>query len=664
MQIPASLGTGSGIDTTALVDNLVAADRGRSDRTIAARREKLDARVSALAQVSTAVTSLDDAFTSIMRSGLLDSQPSSNDNSVLKATKLPGQTPAADPVTIEVQAVAGRQTLLGPRATSPNSVVGQGTLTLKFGKLATTGGSVTGFEPDAARSEIIIPVNSSNNTLSGLQKSINALNAGISATIVNDGAGPRLAIKGSNGAINGFSLEAVETGSGNLADYGFTLESSATPLVSAAENSIIAVDGIVYERPDTIISDVIPGIKLEVQKPSGSTPIRISSGFDQQSLESTVSNFVDAYNQLTGLLTDTMRPATNGREAGPLINESALRDLRRALGGLTSERHLVDGARISFADIGVKTNRDGTLSLNAATLARTLSTAPQIISGIFTAANLSSDPGARIVSSPATVAPGRYQLTDIALATSGKLTGNSAPAAFATPLVLTSANNRLKIEIDGVSSLQIALPEGSYTTPAGFTAALQTALSSDQLLSSYAKSATVGWENDRLVIASNGFGQASGISIKDIDTDIADRLGLSGGTTVGGTDVSGKINGIAATGRGQRLSASGIATGLRVDVTSPSNATLDIRHGLAASISRLRQSITGSSGSLTSSSARFNQESLALKRDTTKLDSRAETLRQRLTRQFAAMDTAVGAIKSTQSFLQQQIDAWTGKNNN
>ena len=55
------------------------------------------------------------------------------------------------------------------------------------------------------------------------------------------------------------------------------------------------------------------------------------------------------------------------------------------------------------------------------------------------------------------------------------------------------------------------------------------------------------------------------------------------------------------------------------------------------------------------------QDDLADQSDT--LARQKDATRTRLTQQFATMDAMVSSYKSTQTFLQQQIDAWNGKNN-
>jgi flagellar hook-associated protein 2 len=57
----------------------------------------------------------------------------------------------------------------------------------------------------------------------------------------------------------------------------------------------------------------------------------------------------------------------------------------------------------------------------------------------------------------------------------------------------------------------------------------------------------------------------------------------------------------------------------------------------------------------------LQRESAAIARERTTLETRIERLRDSYTRQFTQLDRAVGESKRLQTYLQQQIDLWTGR---
>lgn len=77
---------------------------------------------------------------------------------------------------------------------------------------------------------------------------------------------------------------------------------------------------------------------------------------------------------------------------------------------------------------------------------------------------------------------------------------------------------------------------------------------------------------------------------------------------------------------------------------------------LSRSVSR-----TGDPRSLGGSIARYNALKTKTTEDLSKLAEKQEVLRANLVRRFASSDSRVSTSKSTLSFLQNQIDAWSAR---
>src|SRR3546814_15930185 len=71
MSILTTLGGGSGIDTAQLVSDLVAAQRAGADALLQPRQEKVDARISTLSQIKSALPSFSTALNALVSSGSL-----------------------------------------------------------------------------------------------------------------------------------------------------------------------------------------------------------------------------------------------------------------------------------------------------------------------------------------------------------------------------------------------------------------------------------------------------------------------------------------------------------------------------------------------------------------------------------------------------------------
>jgi flagellar hook-associated protein 2 len=93
-------------------------------------------------------------------------------------------------------------------------------------------------------------------------------------------------------------------------------------------------------------------------------------------------------------------------------------------------------------------------------------------------------------------------------------------------------------------------------------------------------------------------------------------------------------------------------------------------NGVYATISKISSTMASTStetksygATLANSIAQLTKQKTQLTADQTKLVEKQETLRQQLIARFSVADTAVGASKSTMSFLKNQIAAWNNSNN-
>ena len=156
-----SLGIGSGLDITTLVNNLAAAEKAPKEALIKRREDANAAKISALAEASGAIDSFAAALASLISGGTLFTQPSVSDSSILSASTVPGAQLGNLSAQLEVMQLAKAQTLSSVGLASSTAPVGEGQLTL------TTG---TG--------SFVVTIDSTNNTLDGLVAAINGANAG------------------------------------------------------------------------------------------------------------------------------------------------------------------------------------------------------------------------------------------------------------------------------------------------------------------------------------------------------------------------------------------------------------------------------------------------------------------------------------------------------
>ena len=445
-----SLGIGSGLDITTLVNNLAAAEKAPKEALIKRREDANAAKISALAEASGAIDSFAAALASLISGGTLFTQPSVSDSSILSASTVPGAQLGNLSAQLEVVQLAKAQTLSSVGLASSTAPVGEGQLTL------TTG---TG--------SFVVTIDSTNNTLDGLVAAINGANAGVSASIVTDQGTAKLVLKGATGATNAFTLSVPAGTTSGLERFAFGAGvTGGMAEAQAAQDAIVKLDGVEIRRASNSFKDLVPGIQFDLKKAAPGTLVNLGITRPTAAIEQAVTDFVAAFNELNTLLANATAPGVNGA-GGPLRGDLSIRDMRRQLGQLTSTVLNSSGNIRTLAEIGVRTNRDGSLSLNSTQLKDALLNDPQGVEALFNPSQYSSDPAVAITSPMGRVKPGTYILTNVVpeaggVAASGDLDGiamtGSGAFLIAPP---TSAAVGLALEIKGAAaSVTITIDPG------------------------------------------------------------------------------------------------------------------------------------------------------------------------------------------------------------
>lgn len=375
--IAKTLGTGSGIDTTALVEALVENAFANKNQLLTTQNDTLTTQISTVSTLKSNISDFASALASLTGSGSLATQPTSSNTGILTVTRLPGADLAGLNATMEVRQLAqGQVSSSQSFSGGSSSVVGSGTLTITFGTATVTDGTMSDFAAGPA-TPITIDLTSGSNTLKGIADAINAQKTGVTASILSDSSGARLVLKSSTGASQAFTM----TGTGDLSSLDVGEGATNSTINAAAQDAKVALDGVEAKYPTNSISGMISGARIDLVSASVGTKVSIGASAPTSAISDAVTNFVDTYNQMYHAVQAAVDPTT-----GPLRTDAAAKDLLRQLKSLTLA-DLVPGASSDvpskLADIGVKTNRDGTLSVDTSRLSTVLSTYPNDVEKIF-----------------------------------------------------------------------------------------------------------------------------------------------------------------------------------------------------------------------------------------------------------------------------------------
>lgn len=373
-----TLGAGSGIDLTSLVNQLVDAQFSAKTRSISRESSTLSAQISGIASVKSSITDFAAGLKSLATGGLLSTTPTTSNAAIVKASALPGATLSGLSAAIEVRQLAQAQSVATAAVASRTAPIGTGTLTLTFGSGSVPGGSFVA----GSAAPIDIAIVDGASSLDSIAAAINTANAGVTASIITDSSGARLALKSQTGANQAFTLTATEdAGAPGLAALAITQASTNALFGTVAQDAIVAVDGIPLNRSSNSISDLVDGVKLDLVSAAPGTNVSLGTNVPTEQLKTSINDLVAAFNDLQRLVKQQTDATT-----GALFNDSATRQLQQSLRRFSLTElatPTATGAPSTLAEIGVSTNRDGTLSVNATQLTAALTNFPEAVEALF-----------------------------------------------------------------------------------------------------------------------------------------------------------------------------------------------------------------------------------------------------------------------------------------
>ncbi len=378
--IISALGAGSGVNFTQLAQDIAAASFAAQRDSVTARKTALEAQISAAGQLRGAITELASALGDRVRTGDLSPRPELTNPAVARVTVPAGLSPRGT-FSLEVTQLAASQTLVARPFASGDALVGEGTLTLRFGTV-----SGASFTADSARAGIDIAV-TADDTLTTLANKINQASGGaVQAYVANGAAGAQLVMKGQEGAANGFVLEAAGAGGaaapGDLSYLGWEPASDAGELKSAASDAAFTLDTVAMTSPTNRVAGLPGGFVLNLTGTNTGAPTSLTFANSTEAVSNVMADFVTALNDIVGQLNQLAAPL-----GGALGNDAGARELRRDLAGLSARvvmPNAADGEPRTLADLGLALNRDGTFQLDNARLTRTLEATPDAVAAMFT----------------------------------------------------------------------------------------------------------------------------------------------------------------------------------------------------------------------------------------------------------------------------------------
>lgn len=652
----------SGLDVNGLVTQLMTVEQQPITK-LATQTASYQAKLTAFGTIQGAMYSFQSAISTLSNASTFQAvTATASDTTVASATALTSAVPGN--YSLEVSSLAQAQKLVAAGQTGVAAPIGTGaatTLTFDFGTIAgtaTAGKYATGATFTSAGSGVkTVTIDSSNNSLQGIRDAINAAGIGVTASIINDGsAAPfRLVLTSNTGAANSMKISASgdATVSGLLANdptagaatgaLGQNLTESVTGL-----NANLKVNGISVTKNSNTVSDVIPGVTLNLSKLT-TAPITLTVAQDTAGITKSVNDFVTAFNALNKTLKDVSSYDAAAKKGAVLQGDATVRNLQAKLRGVLNTPGA--GSLTSLSQIGVTFQRDGSLAVDSAKLTSVMQSNFSSIAGVFASTGRASDSLITYNSSASTTKPGNYGLSVAQIATQGNETGSAVP----TTLTIDATNDTLNLNINGLNAT-ITLTPKTYASAQDLATEIQSKINSNTALSGAGISVSATINAGRISVTSNSYGNTSSV-VATSGNGLSNIFGTAISTT--GVNVIGSINGVSATGIGQLLTASsGDAQGLSVIVNGGAlgdRGTVSYTQGYAFLLKQLSTSVLASNGSLSASTTELNNSIKSIAVRTSVLQQRLIGTEARYRAQFTKLDQMLSSMNATSTFLTQQL---------
>jgi len=328
-----SPGVGSGLDINGIITKLMSVEKIPLQK-LEKKEAALEVKLSALGKLSSALSDLKTSAAGLQdktKLGHFLAESSNEDQLTATATSLD----MAENHTVKISQLATNHRLTSAPHESADAAIQAGTYTYSYGVVGEDGVEQKSFTVD---------IDAAKSTLAELKDAINRSkdNSGVNASIVNAADGTHLVLT----ARESGTQSAITASGGNTA---FTE-------ITAAQDAEIFVDGMRATPSSNTVTDVIPGMTLEL-KTVGPDTLTVGAKPDKAAMLETMKGFTEAYNTLNGLMKDL----NSGDLRGEGITGGIESSLRSKFFSSTTD---AQGVNHSSLDFGLTFDKYGALSLD------------------------------------------------------------------------------------------------------------------------------------------------------------------------------------------------------------------------------------------------------------------------------------------------------------
>lgn len=364
-----SPGLGSGLDVDSIVGQLVAIER-RPIELLTQQKTTLQAKLSSFGLLKSYTTNVQDAVSRLADPTLWQRTTAVSSEA---ATVSASSTAVAVPgnYSIQVSQLAQAHSLASGVYASSSASVGTGTLTIDLGSYDTG----ANFVPRTPPASVSIAIGVGEDSLEAVRAKINAANAGVTASIVKDASGARLAIQatatGASSAIRiavaaDTPLPVAPSDPPSLASLAYDPGVPATSRLTQtleAKNALATINGLSVSSATNTFTDAIEGVTLNVARVTASA-VQVRVGADNDAYKKAITDFVKSYNEISNYLSAQTKYDPDTKVAGALQGDRATLSLQTQLRTAIAQPSNASATYRTLTDVGIELQKNGTLTVN------------------------------------------------------------------------------------------------------------------------------------------------------------------------------------------------------------------------------------------------------------------------------------------------------------
>jgi len=328
-----------------------------------------EAKFSALGQLQSALGNFQTAMKDLNKMALFDNRTATSSNTALLSA------------TAEKTALSGKYSVAVERLASSSKVT---TAALDKDFKATEAGSLTVKLGGDDESPVSVNI-AEGASLIEIRDALNEQlkDKGITANIINNpstgqsqlvlsgketGSGKDIIVTGAGGNLDALNVNGSVMAQAAVAATDDSPVPATAGALELAANAVFTIDGLKLESASNTVENVIPDVSFTLKgKTEENKPLTVTVGQDTKGVKDQLKKFVDSYNEFMEVSNKLTAVTKVGDDKAPvvggLVGDSTVRNLVNSMRNELSNVSGNGDIRV-LADLGITTQKDGTLKID------------------------------------------------------------------------------------------------------------------------------------------------------------------------------------------------------------------------------------------------------------------------------------------------------------